>query len=95
MYSLRAPGSACVTRKGSILGYTPFRVNSDPVFGKLSADLTNNGVRLTQLWVIFRVNMVKLTDFRVNVDPEWSLAPYGPLFRGHADPGCYRVYNQS
>ena len=27
---------------------------------------------MTQLWVKFRV---KLTDFRVIVDPEWSLAP--------------------
>ena len=48
-----------------------------------SVKLTNNGVRLTQLWVIFRV---KLPDFRVIVDPEWSLAPTDP-FPGHADPG--------
>ena len=48
----------------------------------------NNGVRLTQFWVIFRV---KLTDFRVIVDPEWSLAPMDP-FPGHADPGVFRVY---
>ena len=33
-------------------------------------------VRLTQLWVTFRV---KLTDFRVIVDPEWRLAPMDPF----------------
>ena len=48
----------------------------DPEIGQLIADLTNNGVRLTQLWVTFRV---KLTDFRVIVDPEWSLAPMDPF----------------
>ena len=52
-----------------------------------SVKLTNNGVRLTQILVIFRV---KLTDFRVIVDPEWSLAPMDP-FPGHADPGVLRV----
>ena len=51
-----------------------------------SVKLTNNGVRLTQLWVIFRV---KSTDFRVIIDPEWSLAPMDP-FPGHADPGVFR-----
>ena len=57
-------------------------MKNDPEFGQLSADLSNNGVRLTQLWVIFRVN---LTDFRVIVDPEWSLAPMDP-FRVKFDP---------
>ena len=50
-----------------------------------------NGVRLTQLWAIFRV---KLTDFRVIVHqlhPEWSLAPMDP-FRVTYDPGVFRVY---
>ena len=65
-----------VTRKGVHWGHTPFRVNSDPECGQLSADLINKGVRLTQLWVIFRV---KLTDFRVIVDPEWILAPMDPF----------------
>ena len=51
---------------------TRFRVISDTEFGQLSADLIINGVRLTQLWVIF---CFKLTDFRVTVDPEWSLTP--------------------
>ena len=53
---------------------TPFRVKNNPEIGQLSADLTNNGVRLTQLWVIFHV---KLTDFRVIVDPslaQWTLS---------------------
>ena len=75
------------------------RVSRDPEKGPLgpnsipstmtrkSVKLTNNGVRLTQLRVIFRV---KLTDFRVIVDPEWSLAPMDP-FPGHADPGVFRV----
>ena len=68
-------------------GQTPFRVKDDPEIGQLSADLTNNGVRLTQLWVIFRF---RLTDFRVNVDPEWSLAPMDPS-RVKFDPGVFRV----
>ena len=62
-------------------GQTPPRDKSDPEVGQLSADLTNN-------WVIFRV---QLTDFRVIVNPEWSLAPMDP-FPGHADPGAFRVY---
>ena len=32
----------------------------------------------------------ELTDFRVIVDPEWSLAPMDP-FPCHADPGVFRV----
>ena len=63
------------------------RVKHDPEIGQLCADLTNNGDRLTQLWVIFRV---RLTDFRVIVDPEWSLAPMDP-FRVKFDPGVFRV----
>ena len=57
-------------------GQTPFPVKDDPEIGQLSADLTNNWVRLTQLWVIFRP---RLTDFRVIVDPEWSLASMDPF----------------
>ena len=41
-----------------------------------SVKLTNNGVRLTQLWVIFRV---KLTDFRVIVVPGMEFGPNGPF----------------
>ena len=47
-----------------------------------------SSVKLTQLWVIFRI---KLTDFGVIVDPEWSLSGMDP-FPGHADPGVFRVY---
>ena len=54
-----------------------------------SVKLTNNGVRLTQLSVIFRA---KLSDFRVIVDPEWGLASMDP-FPGHVDPSVFRVYN--
>ena len=67
-------------------GETPFRVKDDPEICQLSADLTNNGVRLTQLWVIFRV---RLTDF-----PEWSLAPMDP-FPGQVLPGCFMVLYSS
>ena len=70
-----------MTRKRVHWGHTPFRVKSDPEFGQLSPDLANSGVRLTQLWVIF---CVKLTDSRVTVVREWSLA--------HADPSVFRVY---
>ena len=65
-----------MTRKRVHWGQTPFQVKDEPEIDQLSADLTNNGVRLTQLWVIFRV---KLTDFWVIVDPEWSLAPMDPF----------------
>ena len=66
--SIKAPGSA-MTRKTV---QTPFRVNHDPEISQIN----KYWGRLTQLWVIFRV---KLTDFRVIVDPEWSLAPNGPF----------------
>ena len=56
-----------VTRKRLHWDQIPFK--DDPEIGQLSADLTNNGVRLTQLWVTFRV---KFTDCRVIVDPECS-----------------------
>ena len=65
-----------VTRKRVEWGHTPFGVKSDPEFGQLSADLTNNGVRLTQLWVINLLFRVKFTDFRVTrtgVWPQWTL----------------------
>ena len=57
-------------------GHTQFRVKSDPEFDQLSGDLTNNGFRLTQLWVIFRF---RLTYFRVIVDPERSLTLMDPF----------------
>ena len=51
--------------------------NDDREIGQLFADLTNNEVRLTQLWVIFRV---KLTDYRVIIYPEWNLTPMDPFW---------------
>ena len=89
------PMAACLYRQLAFLvarynethSKTPLRVKDDPEIGQLSADLTNNGIRLTQLWVIFRV---RLTDFRVIVDPEWSLVPMDP-FRVKFDPGVFRV----
>ena len=76
-----------MTRKRVHWGHTPFRVNTDPECGQFSADLTNKGVRLTQLWVIFRV---KLTDSvsmltRNGVWSQWT------LFRVKFDPGVFRV----
>ena len=47
-------------------GQTPFWIKDDPEIGQLSADLTNNGVRLT--------------DFRVIVDLEWSMDPFWVKF---------------
>ena len=61
----------------------PFRVNDDSEISQTDT----KWVRLTQLWVIFRI---KLTDFRVIVDPEWSCAPMDP-FPSYADPGVFRV----
>ena len=58
-------------------------INDDPKTNQLSADLTNNEMRLTQLWVIFRV---KLNDLRVIVDPD--LDPMDP-FRVKFDPLCF------
>ena len=71
-----------VTLKRVHEGHTQFLVKSDLEFGQLFA-VTNYSVSLTQLWVIFRV---KLTDFRVIVDPEWSLAPMDP-FSVKFEPG--------
>ena len=55
-----------LTRKRVHWGHAQFRVKSYPEVGQISADLTNNGVTLTKLWVIFRV---KLNPFRVKFDP--------------------------
>ena len=80
-HTLRTPGSPVRDPEKGPLGPNPI-----PEVGQLSADLTNNGVRLTQLWVIF---LIKL-NFRVIVDPEWSLAPMDH-FRVKFDPGVFRV----
>ena len=76
-----------MTRRSVNWGHAQFRAKSDPEFGQLCAGLTNNEVKLTQIWVKF---LVKLTDFRVIVDPEWSLAPMDP-FRVKFEPGVFRV----
>ena len=57
-----------MTRKRVHWGQTPFRVKDDPEIGQLSADLTNNGVRLrlTQLWVIIRFNSIQLEFISIN-----------------------------
>ena len=81
---LKTPGSAWPGKRVH-WGQTPFWVKDDPEIGQLSADLTNNGGRLTQLWVTF---CVKLTDFWVIIDPEWSLAPMDPS-RVNFWPGCF------
>ena len=44
----------------------------------IGSDWPSSGSYFTSSWLIFRVN----------VDPEWSLAPMDP-FPGHADPGCF------
>ena len=48
-YTLPPPPPVSMTRKRVHWGHTQFRVRGDPEFGQLSVDLTNNGVRLTQL----------------------------------------------
>ena len=88
IYTLKTPGSTWPGKRVH-WGHTLFRVKRlDAEFGQLSADLTNNGVRLTQLRVTFRV---KLTAFRVTVDPEWSLTPMD-LFRVKFDRTVFTVY---
>ena len=72
--------SALYTLKTSGSEIDPERVHwaklhSGSTMTRKLVKMTNNGVRLTQLLVKFRV---KWTDFRVIVDPEWSLAPMDP-----------------
>ena len=71
VYTLKTPGSN-LTRKGIIAwGQTPFRVNGDP--------------GISQSDPIICQFCGKLTDFRVILDPEWSLAPMDS-FRVRFDP---------
>ena len=79
-----------LTRKGSIWGQAPFRVNDDPEISQLDAEYDP---MLGQSDPIVCLVCRKLTDFRVIVDPEWSLAPTDP-FPGHVDPGVFRVYSR-
>ena len=81
--SKKKNGVKNLTRKGSHWGRAPFRVGDDPEIGQLDAkydpELGQSDPLVCQV-------CRKLTDFRVVVDPEWSLAPMDP-FPGHADPG--------
>ena len=54
-------------------GHTPFRVNGDPELGQPDADLTNDAVRLTQLWFI------QVDWFPGHCWPGMDLWPNGPL----------------
>ena len=60
-------------------GQTPFRVNGDPEIGQLDAEYDPE---LGQSDLIICQICRKLTDFRVIVNPEWSLAPMD-AFPGH------------
>ena len=81
-----------MTRKRVRWGYTPFRVNDDPEISQLDAkyyqELGQSDPIICQLWVNLTPLFVNLTDFRVTVDPEWSLAPTDS-FPGHGWPGCF------
>ena len=68
-------------------GQTPFQINDDPEISQLDAEYDPE---LGQSDPIVCQVCRELTDFRVIVDPEWSLAPMDP-FPGHADPGVFRV----
>ena len=70
-YTLKTPGSAR-PGKGSIGA----KLHSGSTMTRKSVNLTWN---MTQIWVNLTSLFVNLTDFRVIVDPEWSLAPDGPF----------------
>ena len=57
-----------------------------------TADLTNNGVRLTQLWIMFHVyRTLVLSDLRyIGIPPSW-LWPQWTLSGSKFDPGVFRV----
>ena len=69
-------------------GKTPFRVNDDPEISQPDAEYDPE---LGQSDPIICQVCGKLTDFRVFLDPEWSLAPMDP-FRVKFNPGVFRVY---
>ena len=78
-FTLNTPGSKLDPERVH-WGQTPFRVNDDPEISQLDAEYdTELGKSDPIVWHVCR----KLTDFRVIVDPEWSLAPMDP-FPGHA-----------
>ena len=76
-----------MTRKRVHFDITQFQLKSDPESGQLSGDLTNIGVRLTQIWVIFRA---KFAISGSSLTPELSMTPMDP-FRVTFDPGVFRV----
>ena len=76
MHSKKTPGSN-LTRKGSIWGQTPFRVNDDLEIRQLDAEYD---LELGQSDPILCQIRRKLTDYRVIVGSEWSLTPMA-LFR--------------
>ena len=86
-YLKKTPGSN-LTRKGSIGA----KLHSGSTMTRKSVSLTWN---MTQCWVNRSDPIIcqvcgKLTNFRVILDPEWSLAPMDP-FRVKFDPGIFRV----
>ena len=66
---------------------TSFRVNDDPEISQSDAEYDQE---LGQSDPIICQVCGKRTDFRVIVDPEWSLAPMDP-FRVKFDPDVFRV----
>ena len=72
--------------KGSIVANS-IRVNDDQEISQPDAEYDPE---LGQSDPIICQVCGKLTDFRVILDPEWSLAPMDP-FRVKFDPGVYRV----
>ena len=68
-------------------GQTRFRVNDDPEISQPDAEYDPE---LGQSDPIICQVCGKLTDFRVLLDQEWSLAPMDP-FRVKFDPGVFKV----
>ena len=66
---------------------TSSRVNDDPEISQSDAEYDQE---LGQSDPIICQVCGKRTDFRVIVDPEWSMAPMDP-FRVKFDPGVFRV----
>ena len=87
--TLKTPGSAVMTRERVHHVHWGQTLFPDQRWPGNQSSWQMNGVRLPDPAPGY--NCVKLTDFRVIVDPEWSLAPMDP-FPGHADPGVFRVY---
>ena len=67
-------------------GQTPFRFTNDREIGQLSADVRNDGVRLTQLWVILFCVSGQVDWFPGHRWPGMELALMDP-FQLKFDPG--------